>query len=90
MNRADKITKLCHAVKDWRGVTDAKTGKGLKMPKINAAGRVVKWLIELGLNVEQERTRISQFTKYADFYAWVRSIDEQNTGGLGTAARKTP
>lgn len=90
MNRADKIAKLCHAVKDWRGVTDAKTGKWVKMPKINAAGRVVKWLIELGLNAEQERTRISQFTKYADFYVWVRSIDEQNPSRQDQAARKEP
>lgn len=85
MNRADKISKLCHAVKDWRGVIDSKSGKWIKPPKIRAGNRVIKWLMELGLNAEQERTRISQFTKYADFYAWVRSLDELNPAFRGRA-----
>ena len=74
MNRADKIAKLAHAVKEWRGVSHPKTGAWLKMPHPKAQRRVEKWMLELGINPEEGVKQILGFEKYVDFYAWVRAL----------------
>ena len=80
MNRAEKIAKLSHAVRDWRGVIHPRTRKWIRPPKFRAAARVARWLEELGLNVADTMALLSAFTTYQDFHAWLRKIDVLNTG----------
>ena len=76
MNRADKTSKLCSAVKDWRGLIDPKTKKWIRPPKPKAQARVARWLSELGLDGERELKLIAGFARYSDFYAWIKTTYE--------------
>lgn len=73
MTRAEKVTKLSHAVKDWRG-SKGVSGNWIRVPKPGAVVRVRKWAGELGLDVEKTVQFISNLKTYDDFYNWLRSL----------------
>jgi len=74
MTRAQKVAKLQHAVADWRGAYDDKTGKWFRSPKPKAAARVRRWLEELGLEPEEAMRKIAGFAHYRKFNAWLKEI----------------
>jgi hypothetical protein len=78
LNRDQKIQKLAHAIKDYRGKfvpnPDGSVKKWLTGPKPDALKRVVRWCSELSLPVEETLTKVEEFKNYAQFNTWIRGI----------------
>lgn len=74
MTKAEKIGKLARAVKDWRGATDAKTGKWRRPPQPKAVERVLVWITRLGMNPERTLPFLAGLKSYDDFNAFLRDL----------------
>ena len=74
MNRIQKIGKLSHAVKAWRGANTGPGTKWLRQPQPSAARRVRRWLDELGLDADPSMKQIEAFSSYAQFSEWLRGL----------------
>lgn len=74
MTRNEKIGKLAWAVREWIGLSDAKTGKFIRPPKPSARKRVVRWMSELDLDEQASFEAIARCKTWADFNAWVKNL----------------
>ena len=81
MNRADKIQKLSHAVRDWRGVFSLKTKIWRRHPQKRAEARVRHWLAELKRpDVDADIATIEGFQHFDQFHTWLSKIQQgENT-----------
>ena len=76
MSRQEKITKLCRAIRAYRGVREVTPGKDprwVKSPQPDKKLVIVKWLAELGLSVS-ELEYINSFKTIDEFDQWVKTI----------------
>jgi hypothetical protein len=74
MTRAEKIGKLARAVKDWRGATDAKTGKWRRPPQPKAVERVLVWITRLNLNPDRTLPFLAGLKSYSEFDQFLRDL----------------
>lgn len=75
MNRSDKIQKLSHAVRDWRGVFSLKTKTWRLPPKKRAEARVRHWLAELNRpDPDADVSEIAGFQHFDQFNAWLAKL----------------
>lgn len=72
-----KITKLCRAVRAYRGIAHGKDPQGKtiwsQMPQPNQRKRVVELLQKIGLGAE-ELKKIDQFKTFDEFNQWVKTL----------------
>jgi len=77
MSREEKITKLCRAVRSYRGASHGKTDEGRTIwsitPKPAERPRVVALLQKLGIAPE-EMVLIDDFKTIDEFRQWVETI----------------
>ena len=74
MSRAERIQKLAHAVKDYRGVYDPQTGKWMRAPQPKLRARIAEHLRCLGRDVAAELRKIDGFKQRAEFETWIANI----------------
>lgn len=72
MSRNEKLSKLARAVREWRGLSNPRTGKWIKTPNAAAVPRVGRWLAELGLDTVETFELLSGFKALSEFDAWLR------------------
>lgn len=77
MNRANRIRKLTHAIKDYRGsyVPGSNPRRWIRTPQPDARKRVLKWLEALGVADPLEALRtIDGFESLTQMQAWLSSL----------------
>ena len=74
MSRDERINKLANAVREYRGVTDARTGAWVQTPKPKAELRVARWLEELGIDADEGISMIRSFKTFTEFRSWLKSL----------------
>jgi hypothetical protein len=79
MTRTARISKLSHAIRDYRGIYNRETGKWITPPQPAAKARVERWLISLRLDVPKTLETIDGFKTGDEFRAWLRKLGIQKT-----------
>ena len=75
MNRADKINKLSHAVRDWRGKFSLKTKIWRIHPQKKAEQRVRRWLVALNRpDPDADLAAIAGFQHIDQFNAFLSTL----------------
>jgi hypothetical protein len=75
MSRHEKLKKLGHAIREYRGVFHRKTGKWKQPPNPGARDRVVAWLERIGQTpdqVEISLKAIDGFQSIPEFQTWIQ------------------
>lgn len=71
LSRAARITKLAHAIRDYRGRLNASTGKWVQHPKASRRAHCEKWCRELGLDVEKSMKFIDKCYHWKKMRVWL-------------------
>ena len=81
MTRTEKINKLSNAIKDYRGVFEAQTGKWIRPPQVHKRSAITKWLLALRRSTLSEKSAREQvcadakaidgFRTYEEFNHWI-------------------
>lgn len=75
MKRHEKVHKLANAIKEYRGVYDAKTGIWKRHPKPSVELRVCKWLRELRIDTLEGLNTVKGFKHFDEFNKWMKQLD---------------
>lgn len=77
MSRQETITKMCRAIRSYRGATRGKDNDGRPnwtvLPKVAERRRIIAYLEKLGADPVKEMEYIDTFVNIDDFNQWVRA-----------------
>lgn len=77
MTRTERIRKLTHAIKEYRGCYAPNTNppRWIRSPKPTAITRVRKWLVDLGVHdLPKAVFAIESFKSYDEMHAWLNAL----------------
>lgn len=90
MSRADKIRKLCNAIRMYRGATatapDADKVKWVRTPQPSQLNKIEELLMALGLNTDERGIAIGEIDAFkyrSDFEEWIKEFQELKKDGTG-------
>jgi hypothetical protein len=75
MSRYEKINKLANAIRRWRGMVNASTGKWHRPPAEKELDKVQNWLVKLNLPVQETLQELCDMTTYDQFEDWLKKIN---------------
>lgn len=77
MSREEKITRLCRAIRAYRGISRGKDPRGNRIwaqtPQPSQRSRVIELLKKIGLDAE-EMVLIDDFQTFEQYHQWVKTI----------------
>jgi hypothetical protein len=74
MSRNQKISKLGHAIRDYRGRYHADSGKWIEAPQPRAMDRIIVWLDRLNLPLQESIAAIDGFKSFPAYRAWLQKL----------------